>query len=197
MPYVNGAACILGDCTPPAFPITEVACGCDFAVGGINEVYFIPCTETASEANVTDISWWQGLLDDSKLGRSGIGLGSIGKKNTKTDRVGSCRSEQITSVTWALKFIMKCFDKTSARTTQAKMNELINNFNSYLCIARMCDGDETVLPIGIFNTSDFDWIVPDNFEDTQQAVFEISWKELGFPTTVDVPGLSAVLPKLS
>ncbi len=197
MPYLSGPACIIGDCEPAVFPITDQACLCDLAVGGVNEIYFIPCTETMSEANVADVSWWQGLLYDGSLGRSGVILGSIAKKGTKSDRVGSCRTEQITSISWALKFITKCFDKTSARTTCAKMNEILLNFDKYLAIARMCDGDDVVLPIGVFNTSDFDWIVPDNIEDNQSVMAEISWKELGFPCTVDVPGLTAVLPKLS
>lgn len=197
MPYINGAACILGDCTQPAFPVTDVSCICEFATGGINELYFIPCTEVMSEANVTDVAWWQAMLTANTLGRSGLGLGSIGKKSTKTDRVSSCRTEQLTSITWALKFTIKCFDKTSARTTCKKMNELINNFNSYLVLARMCDGEDTILPIGNFDTSDFDWTVPDNFEENQSVMFELSWKELTLPCTVDVAGLTAILPKLS
>ncbi len=197
MPFINTAACVLGTCEPPSFPVTEAACDCTQAVGGINELYFIPCTETMSQSNVIDPAWWQALVDAGTLGRSGIGLGSIGKKTAKSERLSSCRPEQVTSITWALKFIIKCFDKTSARTTCAKMNELIQRASSYLVLGRMCDGDETVLPIGIFTTTDFDWTVPDNFEDKQQAMFELSWLEFGFPCTVDVPGLSAVVPKLS
>jgi len=199
MPYLSGPACILGTCDAPVFPTLTAACVCTVATGGINELYFIPCTETLSEANVTDPDWWAALVDPSTgtLGRSGLGLGSIGKKNSKSERVGSCRSEQITNITWALKFTIKCFDKTSARVTCAKMTELLTNFSRYLLVARMCDGDEVVLPVGVFTTTDFDWIVPDNFEENQSAVLELSWNQLAFPCTVDVPGLEAVLPKLS
>lgn len=197
MPFMDGPGCVLGTCDPPAFPVTEASCICDVAVGGINELYFVPCTETMSEANLTDIEWWQGLVDDQKIGRSGLGLGSIGKKSTTSDRVASCRPSQLTGITWALKFLIKCFDKTSARTTCAKLNELITKADKYLCIARMCDGSDTILPIGTFATTDFDWVVPDNSEENQNAMFELSWKEIGFPCTLDVAGLSAVVPKLA
>lgn len=197
MPYTTAPACVLGTCPAPVFPVTDASCVCDLAVGGVNELYFIPCTETMNEANVADLTWWQALVTNGTLGRSGIGLGSIGKKGTKTERVGSCRTEQVISITWALKYVIKCMDKSSARTTCGKMNELVLRFDKYLLIARMCEGAESVLPIGVFTTSDFDWVVPDNFEENQNATLELSWKELGFPCTVDVPGLGTVVPKLS
>ena len=133
--------------------------------------------------------------DASTLGRIGIGLGSIAKKSDKKERVGSCRTEQIVQTTWALTYVIKCFDKTSARTTTEQVNTLITKFNNFLLIARMCDGTDTVLPIGVFTTSDFNWTVPDNSEEYQTITLELSWPELGLPKTYDVPGLSAVLPK--
>jgi hypothetical protein len=202
MPYLTGPACIIqGECPAPAFPVSSEQCVCEVAVGGINELYFIPCTETFSEANVLDLDWWTARIgtaeEPGNLGRSGLGIGSIAKKTDKKEKVASCRTEQIISITWALKFQIKCFDKSSARSTCAKMNELITNFSQYLLVARMCDGDDTILPVGKFDASDFNWIVPDNNEDSQIAEIELSWKELGFPCTVDVAGLSAVLPKLA
>lgn len=197
MPYLNAPACVLGDCDAPVFPTLVEACVCTPNKAGISELYFVPCTETFSEVNVTDPYWWQGLADPltGTLGRSGLGLGSIGKKNSKSERFSSCRTEQPTSITWALKFTIKCFDKSSARVTCAMLNEVLNNFNRYMLVARMCSGDETVLPIGLFTTSDIDWVVPDNFEENQSAILELSWNQLSVPCTVDVPGLQAVLPK--
>lgn len=201
MPYTSGPGCvILAGCDEPAFPTSTQQCLCETAVGGVNELYFIPCTETFSELNVLDVDWWSDLVGTTEepgaLGRSGLGLGSIGKKSDKKERVASCRSEQLVSITWALKFQIKCFDKSSARSTCAKMTELITKFSNYFVVARMCDGDNTILPIGAFDTSDFNWIVPDNSEESQVAEVELSWKELAFPCSVDVAGLSAVLPKL-
>lgn len=197
MPFTSGAGCVLGNCPPPAFPVTAPTCIAEVAAGGVNEVYFLPCTAVLNEVNVTNPTWWTGFVEAHTLGRSGLMLGSIGKKGTKTDRTGSCRPEQITGITWALKFVFKVIDKTSARTTQAKVNEVFLRFDKYLAVARMCDGDETVLPIGVFTATDLDWTVPDNFEENQSITLEISWKELGLPTSIDVPGLNAVLPKLS
>lgn len=201
MPYLSGPACtIAAECDEPNFPASVQQCVCEVAVGGVNEMYFIPCTETFSEANVTDLDWWTALIGDAEtpgpLGRSGIGLGSIAKKSDRKEKVGSCRKEQVISITWAVKFQIKCFDKSSARSTCAKMNELITKFSNYLVVLRMCDGDNTILPIGQFTTSDFNWTVPDNNEESQIAEVELSWDELGFPCTVEVAGLSGILPKL-
>lgn len=202
MPYLSGPGCVIADgCPAPAFPQSTQQCVCEVAVGGINELYFVPCTETFSQVNVTNVAWWSTLVGTVEvpgaLGRSGLGIGSISKGGQQNERVASCRTEQLISITWNLLFQIKCFDKSSARSTCAKMNELITNFNKYLLVARMCDGDNTILPVGVFNTSDFDWTVPDNNEESQVAQVVLSWKELGFPCTVEVAGLAAVLPKLS
>lgn len=196
MPVMTGPACNPTlDCPIVQFPQSSALCQCDLAVGGINDLYFISCDSIMSETNVLDVAWWQGLIDDNKLGRIGIGLGSIGKKGSKTERVSSCRPEQVVQATWAMKYVIKCFDKTSARVTTEQMNALITKANSFLLIARMCDGSDTVLPIGVFTTTDFDWTVPDNSEEFQNVTVELSWLELGLPRSYDVAGLSAVLPK--
>lgn len=203
MPLATGAGCLLEDgCTIPEFPTSVGTCVCTPAVGGINELYFIPCDSVMSAANVVSTAWWEGLLGitpagDSVVGRSGIGLGSIGKKSQKNDRLGSCRTEQITTITWALKFGIKCFDKTSARSTQKKLNMLLLNGDKFLVIARMCDGNEEILPIGRFVASDLNWVVPDNFEENQLLEIELSWQELGIPEPITATGLAAILPKLS
>lgn len=196
MPVLTAPACNpTVDCPLVEFPQATAACTYELAVGGINDLYFIPCTETLSEANILDTAWWQGLVDNGRLGSIGVGLGSIAKKNSQAERVGSCQTEQTVGATWALTYVIKLIDKTSARSTHARINTLINKFGNFLLVARMCDGDNTVLPIGQFTTSDFNWVVPDNFEQYQNVSFELSWRELGLPVTIDVAGLSAIVPK--
>lgn len=199
MPVLSAAACIpTVDCPIVAFPQATESCACTLSVGGISALYFLPCTAVMSEVNLLDVEWWTGFVEGSGInGLATIsgGLGSIAKKTDKKERVSSCRTEQIISTTWALTYVIKCFDKTSARTTNDQVNALITRMNNYILIARMCDGADTVLPIGVFTTSDFNWIVPDNFEEYQNMTVELSWVELGLPQTYDVPGLSAVLPK--
>lgn len=199
MPFLSAAACVPGVCSTGTsqFPTTSAMCVCEVATGGINELYFLPCTVVFSEVNVLDLSWWQGLFDSNSIGRSGLVIGSIGQKSVKTDKVSSCRDEQVTMMTWAIKAIQKCFDKTSARSTCARNNELIKSFDKYLLVARMCDGADTILPVGVFTTSSFNWVVPEDSNDNQNTEIEFSWKELGMPCTIDVPGLSTVIPKLS
>jgi hypothetical protein len=182
------------------FPVATANCNPVLSVGGVNDLYFIPCDQVLSEENILDTAWWQSLVDggspgSSFLGNIGIGLGSIGKKGTKSERVSSCKVEQLVSATWALKYVIKAFDKSAEKVTHEQVSTLINNAGRFLAIARMCDGENTVLPIGVFTVSDFDWTVPDNFEEVQSITIEIGWFELGMPKTYDVAGLSAVVPK--
>lgn len=199
MPVLIGPACLpTVDCPLVAFPQATESCVCSLSVGGISALYFLPCTAEMSEVNILDVGWWTDYIDGSGLaGLATIsgGLGSIAKKTDKKERVSSCRTEQLISTTWALTYVIKCFDKSSSRITNDQVNALILRMNNYIVIARMCDGTDTVLPIGPFTLSDFNWTVPDNFEEFQSMTIEISWLELGLPRTYDVPGLSAVLPK--
>lgn len=142
-----------------------------------------------------DTDWWTALVGAGHLGNIGLGLGSIGKKSSKTDKVSSCRLEQIISTTWGLKYVMKAFDKTSADTTTVQVNAILKKYNQFLLIARMCDGDDVVLPVGIFSVSDFDWVVPEDFQDIQSITLELSWIEFGKPKIYTVTGLSAIVPK--
>lgn len=151
-----------------------------------------------SETNINDTAWWSAIVaggSGGSIGSLGIGLGSIAKKTDKKERMASCKIEQVLSTTWAIKYVLKCFDKSSEKVTHQQVNALINNAGDFQLIARMCDGENTVLPIGPFTLSDFNWIVPDNFEEVQSLELELSWVELGLPMTYDVAGLSAVVPK--
>lgn len=201
MPVLTAAACNpTVDCPLVVFPQANESCNCTLSVGGVNALYFFPCSASMTEANILDPGWWDDFVNASgelgaALGVISGGLGSIAKKADRKERVSSCRVEQIVSTTWALTYVIKCFDKTSERITNEQVTALINNANNFILAARMCDGDDTILPIGRFTTSDFNWTVPDNFEEYQSITIELSWVELGLPRTYDVAGLSAVLPK--
>lgn len=201
MPVLSAAACTPTEsCPATPFPRATASCNPETSSGGVNDLYFIPCDQVLNEANITDTAWWQTIVDgdspgSSFLGNIGIGLGSIGKKGTRSERIASCKVEQLVSATWALKYVIKAFDKSAEKVTHEQISTLINNSGRYLVIARMCDGDNTILPIGGFTVSDFDWTVPDNFEEVQSITIELSWFELGLPKTYDVTGLSAIVPK--
>ncbi|MEJ7611368.1 MAG: hypothetical protein WKF88_09355 [Ferruginibacter sp.] len=196
MPVNTGAACLIDAACPIVpMPTRSAVCGVETISGGVNDLYFIPCDSVMSEANILDIAWWQALVTAAKLGNIGLGIGSIGKKSDKKDKLGSCRPEEVVSMTWALKYILKVFDKTSADITTLQLNAILKRYNTFQVIARMCDGTDTVLPIGTFSVSDFNWIVPESNEDNQSAEFEISWVEFAKPKMYTVAGLSAVVPK--
>lgn len=201
MPVLTAAACVPSEACPATpFPVATANCSCTTSPGGVNDLYFIPCSETMSETNILNPAWWSTILtagsgETSALGNMGTGLGSITKKSDKKERLSSCKVEQVISTTWALKYVLKCFDKSAEKVTHEQINALIANSGNYQLIARMCDGDNTVLPIGPIALSDFNWIVPDNFEELQTIELELSWVELGLPKTYTVAGLSAVVPK--
>lgn len=196
MPVTTGPSCIANDdCPVTPLPVASAVCIPAFTYGGINDLYFTPCTVSMTEANILDTTWWQTLVDAGNLGNIGLGLGSIGKKSVKTEKLSSCRPEEIISSTWALKYVIKTFDKTSADITTNQINAILSRWTNFQVIARMCDGDDTILPIGRFSVSDFDWIVPENFEDLQTVMLEVSWIEFAKPKVYTVAGLSAVVPK--
>jgi hypothetical protein len=201
MPVLTAAACVPSEACPATpFPTATALCNPLTSSGGVNDLYIIPCDQVLSEVNLLDTSWWGDLVTGSSpgssfLGNIGRGLGSITKKTDKKERLSSCQVESVISTTWALKYVLKTFDKSADKITHEQVNALIANSKNYQLIARMCDGDNTVLPIGPFATSDFNWIVPDNFEELQTIELELSWVETGLPKTYDVTGLSAVVPK--
>lgn len=201
MPLLTGPGCTPNvDCPATPMPTATAQCQCAISNGGVNDLYFIPCDQEMTEVNILDTAWWQTLKDGSSgggsfLGNIGIGLGSITKKTDKKERMGSCEIERVVTTTWALKYVLKCFDKSTDKITHQQVNLLINAPGNYLLIARMCDGDDTVLPIGRFTASDFNWVVPDNFEEVQSIELELSWVETGLPLTYTVMGLSAIVPK--
>src|SRR5690348_9819373 len=100
MPVQTAAACLVNvDC--PVVPLPQAVGGCipTLSFGGVNDLYAIPCTEAMTEANILDTTWWQALVTNSNLGNIGLGLGSIGKKSTKTEKVASGLVEQLISIT--------------------------------------------------------------------------------------------------
>src|SRR6185369_6430736 len=137
MPVLSAAACVPSvACPATPFPVATANCSCTLSTGGVNDLYFIPCDQVMSEVNILDTAWWQTLVDgdspgSSFLGNIGIGLGSIAKKTDKKERVSSCKVEQLISTTWALKYVLKCFDKSSEKVTHEQMDALINNAGSY------------------------------------------------------------------
>lgn len=196
MPVQTGPSCLANDdCPVVPLPLATTVCTPSLSYGGINDLYFIPCTESMTEANISDTAWWQALVTSENLGNIGLGLGSIGKKSVKTEKVASCLPEQIISATWGLKYVIKTFDKTSSDATTEQINALLARYRNFQVIARMCDGDDVVLPIGKFSISDFDWIVPEDYQDLQSVTLEVSWIEFAKPKVYTVAGLSAVVPK--
>lgn len=196
MPVSALPACVADNpCGDVTFPQAVANCNPEISAGGVNDVYVIPCDATMSETNILDTAWWQGLIDDGELAAIGPMIGSIARGNVRNVRVASCQVEQPVSITWLLTVNLRLIDKTSAKSTHDQIDALLTQFGRFQVLARMCDGDNTVLPIGAFTTSEINWVVPDNFEEEQVVTFVIAWKQLGLPRTYSVSGLSAIVPK--
>lgn len=95
MPVQTGPACLISDdCPLVPMPVRSANCGIETIAGGVNDLYFIPCSETLSETNLLNVAWWTNLKGDSEatpaipntLGSIGMGIGSIGKKSQKQKR---------------------------------------------------------------------------------------------------------------
>ena len=196
MPVSTGPACLANEnCPVVPLPTATAVCVPTLSYGGVNDLYIIPCTEEMTEANILDTDWWTALKTADHLGNIGLGLGSIRKKSVKTEKISSCRPDQIISSTWALRYTIKTIDKTSADVTTEQVNAILNKYSNFQLIARMCDGDDSILPVGKFSVSDFDWVVPESNEDVQTVMLELSWVEFGKPKVYTVAGLSAIIPK--
>lgn len=196
MPFLTGAACIANeDCPVPAFPASVGTCTCDFFYGGFADLYFLPCTTDFSQASITDTDTWQAAVTAEEVGYMGKGLGSMAKKSDVKQRVSSCKTEDIVSITWAIKYQIKCFDLTSTSAVENKINHIVKYKDQLLLVGRMCQDDERIMPVGQFNVSDLNMTIPDNSEEPSVAEVEFSWKEFGIPKTYIVAGLGEIIPK--
>jgi hypothetical protein len=196
MPVSSLAACVASElCPAQPFPQATANCFPSVSAGGINDLYFVPCTEVLSEANLLNTSWWQNLVDDGTLGALGVITGSLARGDVRTVRVGSCQTEQITSIRWIITAEIRLIDKSSEKITHEQADALISSFGQYQAIARMCEGDNDVLPVGAFTTTEVNYVVPPNFEEEQVITVVISWFQLGVPRPYTVAGLSAIVPK--
>lgn len=196
MPVLIGPACLTGtNCPVVLFPKNPDACARSMRKGGVNDLYFIPCSEVLSEVNLLDIAWWQGLLTANKVGNIGIGLGSIARESIQTEKVGSESLPEPVNMSWGITYTIKNFDKTSADVTKEQMDKLLTRFPSFILVARMSDGDDTVLPIGNYTPADFNWTVPEDALQVQSIQFKLTWYEFGLPKQYTVAGLNAILPK--
>ncbi len=195
--FSNFIACGTNGCNTAALP-TAIADACDRDVlgGRINDIYFIDCSEEISNANLIDTDWWAGLITDSKIHNLGVGIGSYAKKNSATFDAGGCGSPTIESIEWAIQYELFCIDKGTTAHTHEFANALLNGATkNYNVVARLCGGDNLIVPIGKVDISDFDNILPNATDQFMSFKYEFSWKSMTVPHILDVAGLSTVLAK--
>jgi hypothetical protein len=184
-------------CTVEALPIkTTDACDCTTWTGRLNDLYFVECSETINAANLVDTTWWQTAIDNGKLFNLGIGIGSYAKKNITTFDKGGCGTATVEQIEWALTYKLFCVDKSTQFYNHEFADTMLKGaYRNYNLIARYCDGEEIILPIGKVNLSDFDSALPESTEEFMSFTYEFSWKGLWVPSPLTVAGLNSVLPK--
>lgn len=195
---VNYGNMIAGcECNPTSLPTkTSTTCECTTWSGRLNDLYFIECSETISEANLLDTAWWQSAIDDNKIKNLGVGIGAYGQKNITTFDKGGCGSASVEQIEWALTYKQYCVDKSSAFYNHEFAEAIVKGaLKFYNVIARFCDGDDVILPIGKVDLSSFNNLLPESREEFMSFEYEFSWKGLVVPTPLIVTGLNNILPK--
>jgi hypothetical protein len=195
--YSNFVDCSTSTCTIAALPEAGAdACQCDTWSGRINDLYFIKCTEAITPGHLVDTAWWAALVANGKLRNTGVGIGSYGKNSITTFDAGGCGLATVQQVEWKLDYQIFCIDKSSSYATHEFVDALVKGaLKNYNLVARFCDGDNVILPIGKVDIIDFDNALPSATTDFMSFTLSLGWKQLGVPTPLEVAGLSSVLPK--
>jgi hypothetical protein len=197
---VNWSNFISGcECNVTTLPSkSSTTCDCTTWSGRLNDLYFIECDQVPSESNYLDTAYWQGLVDNDKIFNLGVGIGSYGQKNITTFDKGGCGSASVEQIEWQLTYQVYCIDKSTQFWNHEFADTIVKGaMKHYNLVARYCDGDNMILPIGKVNLSSFDSALPASTEEFMSFTYEFSWKGLYVPAPLDVPGLSSVLPKAS
>lgn len=187
------------ECNVTTLPTKSAStCECTTWSGRLNDLYFIECSETISEANLLDTAWWQSVIDNNKIFNLGVGIGNYGQKNITTFDKGGCGSPSVEQIEWSLTYQVYCVDKTSSFYNHEFADTLLKGaLKHYNLVARYCDGDNVILPIGKVDLSSFDSALPASTEEFMSFTYEFSWKGLYVPIPMIVTGLNTVLPKAS
>lgn len=195
--YSNFTSCVDSSCTKVTLPsIVAGACECNTWTGRLNDLYFIDCSLAITEANLLDTAWWQANIDNGKIKNIGVGIGGFNQKAVTSFDAGGCGSATVEAIEWALNYQVFCVDKSSAYSTHEFASAMIGGaLKNYNLIARFCDGDNVILPIGKVDLGSFDNALPTSTTEFMSFSYEFNWKSLSVPTPLEVAGLAAVLPK--
>ena len=202
--YSNMLYCSTGTCSSVELPALTASCACDTWKGRINDLYFVDCSLELTKANLLDTAWWTAAVNAGKIKKIGVGIGGYQKDEVTTFDAGGCGDATVEQIKWALNYQVFCIDQTSGGSTDYPegyythefANALINGaLANYNLIARYCDGDEVIVPIGKVDLADFDNILPTATTEFMSFTYKFTWKSLKVPHPVTVPGLNAILPK--
>jgi len=194
--YSSFAVCA-NNCATAVLPSRVAsACECKPWSGRLNDLYFIDCSLTVNETNLLDLNWWDAGIDAGKIFNMGVGIGGYKKKGATTFDAGGCYGTTVEQVEWSLTYELYCVDKSSVHYTHSFASKLLNGaMKNYNLIARYCDGENTILPIGKVVMADMDNELPTDTTGFMKFSYEFTWRAMDIPTPLEVAGLSSVLAK--
>lgn len=187
------------DCQTEKLPEAPDSCNLEVWYGRVNEVLFVPCTEIIDTAWMLDLTNWTKFFVDAGFEgrRTGKGIGSYTQTNaTAVDTGANCGVPSLegTKSTWELTYRKVIIDRSAQLTTHAFANKLqAGALSQYKLFARYCDAPDMILPIGKVSLSKFNNTLPESVDDFMNIEYGFQWKQMGIPTPVLIPGLSAVL----
>jgi hypothetical protein len=193
----NFTDCSASACAKTVLPAkTASACDCKLWSGRINDIYFVDCGEEVSPTNIVDTGWWEDLVANGKIFNFGAGIGGFKVKDKVVFDAGGCGTATIQNMTWQITYKVFCVDKSTAFYTHNFANTLLAGaLKNYNVILRLCDGENTLVPIGSVQLGDFDNELPDDNNAFFSFMYEFNWKSMEAPLPIEVAGLSSVISK--
>jgi hypothetical protein len=165
--------------------------------GRISEIYLVPCEYSFTETNVTDLVWWETIVNAGKL-IAIQGIGSTDQDSSLKVDAGSCDGEEIADITWKLDFEVKKFDLEEFEDFENANKIMQGAYRNYNLVARYCrPNKDTLLPIGRFSLKELADVHPGGVNDFHTLTYTFTWTPsvLSVPTPLKVAGISAVLPQ--
>ena len=195
----NGACPV---CITDTVGLYKEECAEIFQGNRINELLLVPCSEVVNDTTILDVQFWSdlfcGVAPAFPLGRrTGNIVGDIiGTNGTAIDTGANCGIPSLVNVnkTFELTFFKRSFDKSADFLTNKFFSELEKGgWDRYKVFARMCNFEDTLMPIGKVALTKNIFTLPQGIEDVMTLEIGLSWKQKGVPTPIKIIGLDAAL----
>ena len=186
-------------CITDTVGLYKEECAQVFQGNRINELLLVPCSSIVNDTTVIDVQFWSDLFcGTTPLGRrTGAVVGDIiGANGTAIDTGANCGIPSLVNVNkqFELTFFKRAFDSSEEFLTNKFFSELEKGgCDRYKIFARMCNFEDTLMPIGKVALTKNIFTLPQGIEDVMTLEIGLSWRQKGVPTPIKIPGLDAAL----